>query len=227
MRLDLMARTACLALMLGAPACARNKTNDQVGAAQDSTSATARSDTTTDQTQSGVTDSSGRSTLGKDVEKTRPDQGQPVTSKGDTINPGVDSASVRQGGDTSSMRQGMDTTSPPGHGHHRHARDGQHAHAPGDGHHQHARDGQHPHPAGDGQHRHAAVTRGSQGRLGSRPDTVTSATGCPTSQATKFLGILILHATSGRKRRGHQAIGCRAVADPAVEILSPAIGDGR
>jgi hypothetical protein len=109
MRLDLMARTACLALMLGAPACARNKTDDQVGAAQDSTRA--RSDTTTDQTQSGVTDSSGRSTIGKDVEKTRPDQGQPVTSKGDTINPGIDSASVRQGVDTSSMQQGMDTTS--------------------------------------------------------------------------------------------------------------------
>ena len=110
MRLDSMARTACLALMLGALACARNKTNDQVGAAQDSTGATARSDTTTDQTQSGVTDSSGESTLGKGVEKTRPDQGQPVTSKGDTINPGVDSASVRQGVDTSSMHQGMDTT---------------------------------------------------------------------------------------------------------------------
>jgi hypothetical protein len=114
MRLDLMARTACLALMLGAPACARNKTNDQVGAAQDSTGATARSDTTTDQTQSGVTDSSGRSTLGKDVQKTRPDQGQPVTSKGDTINPGVDSASVRQGVDTSSMRQGDTTSASPG-----------------------------------------------------------------------------------------------------------------
>ena len=110
MRLDLMARTACLALMIGAPACARNKTNDQVGAAQDSTGAAARSDTTTDQTQSGVTDSSGRSTLGKDVEKTRPDQGQPVTSKGDTLNPGVDSASATQGADTSSMRSGMDTT---------------------------------------------------------------------------------------------------------------------
>jgi hypothetical protein len=111
MRLDLMARTACLALMLGALACARNKTNDQVGAAQDSTNAAARSDTTTDQTQSGVTDTSGQSTLGKDVQKTRPDQGQPVTSKGDTINPGVDSTSVNQGADTSSVRQGMDTTS--------------------------------------------------------------------------------------------------------------------
>ena len=111
MRLDLMARTACLALMLGAPACARNKTNDQVGAAQDSTGATARSDTTTDQTQSGVTDSSGRSTLGKDVQKTRPDQGQPVTSKGDTINQGVDSATARQGADTSGMRETTTDTS--------------------------------------------------------------------------------------------------------------------
>ncbi len=95
MRLDLMARTACLALMLVAPACARNKTNDQVSAAQDSTSATARTDTTTDQTQSGVTDSSGQSTLSKNLEKPRPDQGQPVTSKGDTINPGVDSSRAK------------------------------------------------------------------------------------------------------------------------------------
>ena len=111
MRLDSMTRAACMALMLGGLACARNKTNDQTGAAQDSTSAAARSDTANDQTQSGVTDSSGQSTLGKDVQKTRPDQGQPVTSKGDTINPGVDSTSVRQGADTSSMRQGTDTTS--------------------------------------------------------------------------------------------------------------------
>jgi hypothetical protein len=44
------------------------------------------------QTESGVTDSSGQSTLGKDVQKTRPDQSQPVTSKGDTINAGTDSA---------------------------------------------------------------------------------------------------------------------------------------
>jgi len=52
-----------------------------------------RADSSThNQTESGMTDSSGRSTLGKKVEKTRPDQGQPVTSKGDTINPGVDSA---------------------------------------------------------------------------------------------------------------------------------------
>ena len=43
------------------------------------------------QTESGVTDSSGKSTLGENTQKTRPDQSQPVTSKGDTVNPGVDS----------------------------------------------------------------------------------------------------------------------------------------
>lgn len=45
------------------------------------------------QTKSGVTDTkTGQSTLGPGATKTRPDQGQPVTSKGDTINRGVDSA---------------------------------------------------------------------------------------------------------------------------------------
>jgi len=73
--------------------------------------AAARSDTTTDQTQSGMTDSTGQSTLGKNVQKTRPDQGQPVTSKGDTLSPGVDSGSVRQETDTSQTRQSMDTSS--------------------------------------------------------------------------------------------------------------------
>lgn len=44
------------------------------------------------QTKSGVTDTkTGKSTLGPGVTKTRPDQGQPVTSKGDTINQGMDS----------------------------------------------------------------------------------------------------------------------------------------
>jgi hypothetical protein len=82
-----------------------------MGAAQDSAAA-ARADTTvSDQTQSGVTDSSGQSTLGKGVEKTRPDQGQPVTSKGDTINQGVDSATARQGADTSGMRETTTDTS--------------------------------------------------------------------------------------------------------------------
>jgi hypothetical protein len=104
MRLETLSRAAGLALLLGGLACAGNKANDDVGAAADST-APARADTAMDQTQSGVTDSSGQSTLGKEVEKTRPDQGQPVTSKGDTINQGVDSASARQGADTAGMRE--------------------------------------------------------------------------------------------------------------------------
>ena len=38
------------------------------------------------QNQSGVTNTeSGESELGSDVNKTRPDQGEPVTSKGDTV----------------------------------------------------------------------------------------------------------------------------------------------
>jgi hypothetical protein len=110
MRIESVTRAAGLALLLGGLACAGNKSNDQVGAARDSTAA-ARADTAKDQTQSGVTDSSGQSTLGKGVEKTRPDQGQPVTSKGDTINAGVDSATARQNTDTSSMRSRMDTSS--------------------------------------------------------------------------------------------------------------------
>jgi hypothetical protein len=71
--------------------CARNHDNTAVGAARDTTS-TVASDSARNQTESGVTDSSGQSTLGTGVEKTRPDQGQPVTSKGDTLNPGVDSS---------------------------------------------------------------------------------------------------------------------------------------
>jgi hypothetical protein len=44
------------------------------------------------QTKSGVTNTkTGKSTLGKGVTKTRPDQGEPVTSKGDTVSSGPDS----------------------------------------------------------------------------------------------------------------------------------------
>jgi hypothetical protein len=40
------------------------------------------------QTQSGVTDSAGKSTLGPGVKKATPDQNEPVMSKGDTLKPG-------------------------------------------------------------------------------------------------------------------------------------------
>ena len=57
-----------------------------------------------------------------DSAKTRPDQGQPVTSKGDTLNAGIDSSATGTGAtsvdtskqmptDTSSMKMPMDTTS--------------------------------------------------------------------------------------------------------------------
>ncbi len=59
------------------------------------------SDTTKNQTQSGVQNKSGRSTLGPGVKKTSPTQGAPVTSKGDTL---------RKGGDTT--RMSPDTTRP-------------------------------------------------------------------------------------------------------------------
>lgn len=40
------------------------------------------------QTQSGVTDKNGTSTLGKNIRKTRPDVNEPVTAKGDTLTSG-------------------------------------------------------------------------------------------------------------------------------------------
>jgi hypothetical protein len=63
---------------------------------------TARSRGTSDsakanQTKSGVTDTrTGKSTLGKGVTQTAPDQNQPVTAKGDTIRHGNDSTAVGQ-----------------------------------------------------------------------------------------------------------------------------------
>lgn len=89
MRVLQIAPFALLALLLAGTGCSRNSESDnEVGAARDSTAVT-------DQTQSGVTDSSGQSTLGPEVGKTRPDQGQPVMSKGDTIRASRDSAAAR------------------------------------------------------------------------------------------------------------------------------------
>jgi hypothetical protein len=49
------------------------------------------------QTKSGVTNTkTGKSTMGKGVTRTRPDQGQPVTSKGDTVSAGADTATGNQ-----------------------------------------------------------------------------------------------------------------------------------
>lgn len=95
MQVSALTRSTLLVVGLATGACARNNSSDtEVGAARD-TSTTAVSDSArVNQTESGVTDSSGQSTLGPDATKTRPDQGQPVTSKGDTVNPSVDSSTT-------------------------------------------------------------------------------------------------------------------------------------
>ena len=63
---------------------------------------TASTGSKANQTKSGVTDTrTGKSTLGTGATKTRPDQGQPVTSKGDTID---SSAQANPTSDTSATR---------------------------------------------------------------------------------------------------------------------------
>jgi hypothetical protein len=95
MQVSSLTRSTALALLLTGLACARNNSSDtEVGAARDSTAAGVTDSAKINQTESGMTDSSGRSTLGPGAEKTRPDQGQPVTSKGDTLNRGVDSSTT-------------------------------------------------------------------------------------------------------------------------------------
>ena len=96
MRVPSPMRLAALTLLVGGLACAKNNPDETVGAARDTTTTGISDSANSRQDQSGVTDSSGQSTLGKDVTKTRPDQGQPVTAKGDTINAGVDSAAAQQ-----------------------------------------------------------------------------------------------------------------------------------
>ena len=119
MRVPSPMRIATFGLLVGGLACAKNKANEEVGAARDTTTVdTMARDTSIidsitpkrtardtagvadsvkpNQSKSGVTDTkTGKSTI-PDVTKTRPDQGQPVTSKGDTLNPGVDSSTAPQ-----------------------------------------------------------------------------------------------------------------------------------
>ncbi len=95
MQVSLWTRSTALALLLASVACAGNKSSDnEVGAAPDTSAERIADSASTNQTEAGMTDSSGQSTLGPEAEKTRPDQGQPVTSKGDTLNSGIDSSST-------------------------------------------------------------------------------------------------------------------------------------
>ena len=97
MQVPFLKRTAVLSLLVASLACAsNNESNDTGPAALDTTDAAILDSASTNQTESGVTDSSGQSTLGSGVEQTRPDQGQPVTAKGDTVNTGVDSSTTPQ-----------------------------------------------------------------------------------------------------------------------------------
>ena len=97
MQVPFFKRTIVLALLTAGLACAgNNESNDAGPAAFDTTGAAVSDSAAANQTESGVTDSSGQSTLGSGVEQTRPDQGQPVTAKGDTVSPGVDSSTTPQ-----------------------------------------------------------------------------------------------------------------------------------
>ncbi len=98
MKIQFLARASMFALLVSGLACAGNKasadeSNDAARASRDSTAGMTDS-AVANQTESGMTDSTGKSTLGPKAAKTRPDQGQPVTSKGDTVNPGVDSSTT-------------------------------------------------------------------------------------------------------------------------------------
>jgi hypothetical protein len=97
MHVSILTRSALLALLISGSACARNSdTNDTAAATRDTMDTEVSDSARGNQTESGVIDSSGQSTLGPGVEQTRPDQGEPVTSKGDTINTAVDSATAPQ-----------------------------------------------------------------------------------------------------------------------------------
>ena len=89
---------AVLPLLLLSTACAKNtgQSNNTAAAAKDTTTTAVSDSARTNQTEAGMTDSSGQSTLGPGAEKTRPDQGQPVTAKGDTVNAGVDSTTTQR-----------------------------------------------------------------------------------------------------------------------------------
>ena len=100
MQVPFLKRTAVLSLLVAALACAGNNESDDTGSAALDTTGTISDSASTNQTESGITDSSGQSTLGSGVEQMRPDEGQPVTAKGDTLNTGVDSSTTPDSSNT-------------------------------------------------------------------------------------------------------------------------------
>jgi hypothetical protein len=129
MRVPSLMRIAMLSLLVGGLACAKNRANEDVGAARDTTALdTMARDTTTldttardtagvpdslkpNQSKSGVTDTrTGESTI-PNVTQTRPDQGEPVTSKGDTLNEAIDSSAIYRDPTSTTTRQTVVDTS--------------------------------------------------------------------------------------------------------------------
>lgn len=96
MQVSFLKRSAVLALLLAALACAGNNGDDMGTAAIDTSAAAIPDSATANQTESRFTDSTGQATLGSGAEQMRPDQGQPVTAKGDTLSTGVDSSTTSQ-----------------------------------------------------------------------------------------------------------------------------------
>jgi hypothetical protein len=95
MRVQWLTRSAVLPLLLLGVACARNNGSNNTAAAARDTTSTISDSAKANQTKSGVTDTkTGKSTLGPGATKTRPDEGQPVTAKGDTLNTGSDSSTT-------------------------------------------------------------------------------------------------------------------------------------
>ncbi len=79
---------SALALVIAAPLSAQQPTSQQADSACRSLGKSAEECKT--QTQSGVVDSTGKSTLGAGVGKTSPAANQPVTAKGDTLRKAAD-----------------------------------------------------------------------------------------------------------------------------------------
>jgi hypothetical protein len=105
MRVPSPMRIAALTLLVGGLACAKNTPNEEVGAARDTTAAGISDSAKTNQTKQGVTDTkTGEGTV-PNATQTRPDQGEPVTSKGDTLNPAVDSSAINREPTPSTTRQ--------------------------------------------------------------------------------------------------------------------------
>jgi hypothetical protein len=84
---------AALFLAVAAPLGAQQPTRQQADSACRTLGKTAEECRA--QTQSGVTDSSGASTLGEGVKKTSPDANAPVTAKGDTLKKPGDSTMAK------------------------------------------------------------------------------------------------------------------------------------